>query len=154
MTPAKLQSNLGSVLTLLLECPGALRVIIGGLQAPGPDELSLIASKKKTVARKLMKRPGAAMDTPLGEIISETIESAGGWPNIIKASREWIRNNPDTWEILIDYFLWGKVRATMRIDGNVLGKIAKERCISQDVLIRLVKSFPDMLAGAILKKPA
>jgi hypothetical protein len=92
------------------------------------------------------------VDTPLAETISEVLESVGGWAAIVSSSRAWIRNNPDTWKILIDYFLWVKGHTKKRIDGDMLDKVAIKHGVDRGTLSRLAKGFPDVLSEAVVKR--
>jgi hypothetical protein len=148
MNSSKLRTKLESVLVLLLEYPGSLRVLTGELQAPGPDELSFIGGRKKTLTGKLMRHTGA--DMTLSDVILRTIESAGGWPRIVKASREWIRNHPDTWKALIEYFVWVKPAARSKLNGNLADRAAKKHGMSGDDLRRLGSGFPAELAEVVV----
>jgi hypothetical protein len=146
---AKLQSDLANVLILLFEYPGAPRVLTGEFQAPGVDRLVSIGEKKrKTIIRKLMR---GAVSMTLADVISDTIDSAGGWPDIIKASRGWIRNNRDKWKILAEYFVWVKGHEQEKLDGDLLEKTAKKHGISGSDLKRLWNDFPGELAEAVIR---
>jgi hypothetical protein len=152
MTTQEIQSDLRNVLTLLLEYPGALRVLAGEMKAPGPDELSFFGGRKKTITRKLMRRHGGNTDASvIAAVISRTIEGAGGWPHIVNTSRQWIRDHPDTWKILAEYFVFVKPARRGGLNGNPPERAAERHGITADDLIRMVNSFPGELADAIVK---
>ncbi|MDR1579150.1 MAG: hypothetical protein LBS35_02235 [Synergistaceae bacterium] len=152
MTALEFNQDLGNVLALLLEYPGALRVLVGETQAPGPDEFSSLGGKKKTITRKLMRRHGGNTDASIiAAVISRTIESAGGWPHIVKMSRQWIRDHRDPWKILTEYFVFVKPARRGGINGNPFDRLAERHGITADDLIRLVNSFPGELADAIIR---
>jgi hypothetical protein len=80
---------------------------------------------------------------------NRVIGRAGGWAHVNYVVRGWAEKYPRAWAVIVDHARW----ANSKIDEVSLKSIAEACHVSRNSAYRIIQSFPQEMAVAIMNTP-
>lgn len=145
---------LSGVISLLMDYPQGLRILLGQVPAPDAGELYGIwrtvgGAADNTRVKTSRTAYEADIAISKAESFDEIIKNAGGWGHITAVTKQYKERYAVTWEIVaMAVSLPGS-----RVDGATYEDIAEYCGVSRPTVTKALGRFSTELATAILNMP-
>lgn len=164
MSGARLIIQLTCVIRLMLEYPQGLSMLIGTVDGPACEDIAEMIETIREPREMLTDPAGRPLSVAGGkralppdcmidneERFNRIVRRVGGWGHVHAVTRDWRRQYPVSWAVIIDYARWSPEKS--RIDNVTLDDIADRHKMSRATFYRIIRRFPQELATAIMNTP-
>ncbi len=144
-----------SIVSLLLEYPGGLQILLGEKPPPDTQETYYIFESCTQYSHHLGVRISGGRHLPIAErmavifdIFNSAVNDLGGWKAVTDGTNEMKRAYSSRWEIIKDYYSTDSVDL-QRIDMTTIDKLVTKYKKTRNMIRLLVKEFPETLSRKI-----
>jgi hypothetical protein len=150
---------------IVVDSPQGLPILLGEVPPPQSEEVIEMLNACRPPSSPTLDSTGQPLRVDGGQDFTEpelfintvekfegVIERAGGWKKINAVTKEWTRNFPTKWNILVDAVVWARLSPS-RLDGSMIDKISSKYGVTRKVIGEIVQIFPQEISTAILNWP-